>query len=53
LLSQGAYAMKILERSDMTGCLLEAKQANHATAGGCYSKSKHHQEFKIFGEYSS
>jgi hypothetical protein len=32
---------------------LEAEQAKHVAAGGCYSISKHHWELEIFGEYSS
>jgi hypothetical protein len=32
---------------------LEAKQAKHTAAGGCYSISEHRWELEIFGEYSS
>jgi hypothetical protein len=52
-LCQGAYTMKILERSGMTGGPLEAEQVKHATASGRHSISEHRQELEIFGEYSS
>jgi hypothetical protein len=32
---------------------LEAEQAKHVAAGGCYSTSKYRRELEIFGEYSS
>jgi hypothetical protein len=60
-LSQGAYVMKILDRSGMTGCnvscthggLLEAEQAKHVAASGRYNISEHRRKLEVFDEYSS
>jgi hypothetical protein len=35
------------------GGLLEAEQANHVAAGGCYNISEHHRQLEVFGEFSS
>jgi hypothetical protein len=61
LLSQGAYVIKILERSSNDrmqsvscthGGPFEAKQAKHTTAGGRHSIMEHHRELDVLGEYS-
>jgi hypothetical protein len=59
-LSQGAYTMKILERSGMTGCnpchvpmeacLMLSKQSTQPLVD---TTTEHRQELEVFGEYSS